>query len=73
MDDEKKKDEKIEKIEKPEKISPSLKKDGEADRVSADNKKVYTHGKIFEIPAKQSLESFLREKYPEEYKKEGEK
>jgi len=29
---------------------------------------VYTHGKVFKIPASKNLEEFLREKYPEEYK-----
>lgn len=31
-------------------------------------KTVYTHGKVFKVPASKSLEEFLREKYPDEYK-----
>lgn len=31
-------------------------------------KTVYTHGKVFKIPASKSLDQFLREKYPNEYK-----
>lgn len=29
---------------------------------------VYTHGKVFKIPADKNLDDFLKEKYPEEYK-----
>ena len=31
-------------------------------------KTLYTHGKKFVIPRSQSVEDFLREKYPSEYK-----
>lgn len=31
-------------------------------------KTVYTHGKVFKIPVGKSLDQFLREKYPNEYR-----
>jgi len=32
-------------------------------------KTIWTHGKKFRVPANEKLENFLRQKYPEEYKK----
>jgi len=32
-------------------------------------KTIWTHGKKFRVPASEKLENFLKQKYPEEYKK----
>ena len=47
--------------------------DAESPEAPAEKKKekmqtLYSHGKVFKLPASESAEEFLKKKYPKEYK-----